>query len=201
MYTCFEVADYFLMRQDVEAGDMMSNMKLQKLVYYAHGFYLAYTGNPLFIEPIMAWDHGPVCVPLYKKYKGYKAKPLPIPSNDDVIDKFDPETQTILDKVHNRYGQYSASKLRNLSHTDYPWLIAFCHKRAKITDDVMIEYFKNKINEDIKADVYETKTIEPGEGMYICNIDMDSDLVKELIRREEEFEKEFDFGPIDDESL
>jgi len=69
MKTCFDVANYFLKRQDPDAGDLMSNLKLQKLVYYAQGFHLAMENSPLFNEPIEAWEHGPVCVPLYHKYK------------------------------------------------------------------------------------------------------------------------------------
>jgi uncharacterized phage-associated protein len=69
--TCFEVANYFLKRQEPEVGDLMTNLKLQKLVYYAQGFYLAMMDSPLFNEPIEAWEHGPVCVPLYHEYKNF----------------------------------------------------------------------------------------------------------------------------------
>lgn len=48
MATVFDVARYILSRQDQNAGDTISNMKLQKLVYYAQGFALAITGKPLF---------------------------------------------------------------------------------------------------------------------------------------------------------
>ena len=55
MNSCFDVGYYFLKNQDLEAGDLMSNMKLQKLVYYAQGFYLAIKEKPLFPEPLVAW--------------------------------------------------------------------------------------------------------------------------------------------------
>ncbi|OQY42717.1 MAG: hypothetical protein B6240_13665 [Desulfobacteraceae bacterium 4572_87] len=53
---------------DEEAGDLISNLKLQKLVYYAQGFYLALYDEPLFNEPIEAWTHGPVIRELYRSY-------------------------------------------------------------------------------------------------------------------------------------
>ncbi len=51
MLTAFQIADYFLTLVDDEAGDGLSNLKLQKLVYYAQGFHLALTGKPLFGAP------------------------------------------------------------------------------------------------------------------------------------------------------
>lgn len=59
MLNCFDVAKYFLAQQDETAGDLISNLKLQKLIYYAQGFHLAISDRPLFPEPIKAWIHGP----------------------------------------------------------------------------------------------------------------------------------------------
>lgn len=55
MLTCFDAADYFLSKIDEDAGDVITNLKLQKLVYYAQGFSLALCGRPLFAERIEAW--------------------------------------------------------------------------------------------------------------------------------------------------
>ena len=65
MISCQDVANYFLSLCDEDAGDLISNLKLQKLVYYAQGFHLAISGEPLFDEKIMAWEHGPVIPQLY----------------------------------------------------------------------------------------------------------------------------------------
>jgi uncharacterized phage-associated protein len=51
MLNCDEVAKYFLAQADEDAGDLISNLKLQKLVYYAQGFHLALYDIPLFPEP------------------------------------------------------------------------------------------------------------------------------------------------------
>ncbi|HSX79064.1 MAG TPA: type II toxin-antitoxin system antitoxin SocA domain-containing protein, partial [Candidatus Saccharimonadia bacterium] len=60
MLDCYDVAQYFLAKADEDAGDLMSNLKLQKLVYYAQGFALALLDKPLFPQCIEAWIHGPV---------------------------------------------------------------------------------------------------------------------------------------------
>ena len=148
MNTCFDVANYFLKRQDLDAGDLMSNMKLQKLVYYAQGFNLAITDTPLFDEPIQAWDHGPVCVPLYHEYKQYEAGPIPIPYDADALSIFSEKIHEILDMVHTYYGQFSAWKLRNLTHEEEPWIKAFAKGRGEISQKAMRVYFKTLLVED-----------------------------------------------------
>jgi len=148
MYTCFDIANYFLKCQDDEAGDLMSNLKLQKLVYYAQGFHLAITDKPLFLQAIMAWEHGPVCVELYNLYKCHGSGPIPIPYDVDVLSLFDEETHKILASVQDYYGQFSAWKLRNLTHGDPPWIIAHRKGRKEISLDDMKTYFKTRLAED-----------------------------------------------------
>ncbi|WP_208932366.1 Panacea domain-containing protein [[Haemophilus] ducreyi] len=60
--------NYFLSQcNSEENGDLISNLKIQKLVYYAQGFSLAINNKPLFSEKIQAWTHGPVTPELYNK--------------------------------------------------------------------------------------------------------------------------------------
>jgi len=148
MNTCFDVANYFLKCQDGNAGDLMSNLKLQKLVYYAQGFHLAVTDRPLFVEPIVAWEHGPVCPPLYNKYKSYNGDAIPIPYDEDTLNIFDKETFKILEDVHYYYGQFSAWKLRNLAVEDSPWITAHRKGNKEIAIEDMKSYFKTQIVDD-----------------------------------------------------
>lgn len=55
-----DVANFFLSAMDDDAGDLISNLKIQKLVYYAQGVHLAMFDTTLFDEEILAWEHGPV---------------------------------------------------------------------------------------------------------------------------------------------
>jgi uncharacterized phage-associated protein len=147
MNTCFDIANYFLKRQDLDAGDLMSNMKIQKLVYYAQGFNLAITDSPLFPEPIEAWDHGPVCIPLYHEYKQFGSGSIPIPYDVDALSIFSKKAHGILDMVHIYYGQFSAWKLRNLTHEEEPWVRAFARGRSEISHEDMQRYFKTQLVE------------------------------------------------------
>jgi uncharacterized phage-associated protein len=55
MLNCDDVAKYFLAQASEDAGDLISNLKLQKLVYYAQGFHLALYDTPLFPEPNLVY--------------------------------------------------------------------------------------------------------------------------------------------------
>ncbi len=141
--TCFDVADYFLSKCDEEAGDTISNLKLQKLVYYAQGFFLAVHDRPLFNEEIVAWQHGPVVPALYQKYKECGALGIPTPKDID-YGKYSDEEKELLDAVYLSYGQFSAWKLRNMTHAEPPW------KNAEINQVISLaalkDYFKTQVN-------------------------------------------------------
>ena len=77
------VAEYFLSLTEPEAGDIMSNLKLQKLVYYAQGYHLALFNKEFFSDEIEAWEHGPVVPQLYHCYKQYGSGAIAIPENID----------------------------------------------------------------------------------------------------------------------
>ncbi|MEH2423996.1 MAG: type II toxin-antitoxin system antitoxin SocA domain-containing protein [Nostoc sp.] len=81
MIDCLNVARYFIIRayeDSIEAE--ITNMKVQKLLYYAQSLHLAMYDGRLFEEEIQAWRYGPVCPPAYRFYSEFEAKQLPIPS-------------------------------------------------------------------------------------------------------------------------
>lgn len=144
MLNCYHVADYFLAKQDTEAGDTISNLKLQKLVYYAQGYHLALFDKPLFSEPIKAWMHGPVVPELYQKFKVHGSGAIP-PVSDIDISMFDIETSSFLDEVYMVFNQYSGWTLRNMTHEELPWKERESDNGI-ISIDSMKSYFKTQLN-------------------------------------------------------
>ena len=53
-YKALDIANKIVSKTDLEHGDTISNLKLQKMMYYQQGFHLAYFGTPLFDEDIVA---------------------------------------------------------------------------------------------------------------------------------------------------
>lgn len=141
MMTARQIADYFLALQDDESGDLISNLKLQKLLYFAQGLYLAsFGGQPLFPESIFAWKHGPVVPDIYHAFKDYKSDSIPRPIDLDFSVYSDP-IKEFLNEIYDVFGQFSAWKLRNMSHEtpSYQRAEAFSEE---ITHESMRDYFK-----------------------------------------------------------
>jgi uncharacterized phage-associated protein len=144
MISCKDVAKYFLTLNDEEVGELISNLKLQKLVYYAQGFHLAITGELLFPDSVEAWAHGPVIPILYHEYKPFLNGPIPPPDDFDP-DKIDRDTKDLLDEVYKVFGQFSAWKLRNMTHEEPPWKEAWETTKI-ISRESMKVYFKTLVN-------------------------------------------------------
>lgn len=102
-----------------ETADLITNLKLQKLLYYAQGTAIKYTGKSLFNESIVAWDLGPVVVEVYNGYKRYGRKPIDESMEAPIFDNNDVEV--ILKDVFEDYGQFSTSKLVEMTHNETPW--------------------------------------------------------------------------------
>jgi uncharacterized phage-associated protein len=135
-----DVAKYFLTLVDEDSGDTISNLKLQKLLYYAQGLHLALYDEPLFADQIKAWDHGPVIPAIYHEYKQYDSGAVPKPNGLSFNHFFTKDVREFLDEVWNVFGQFSAWKLRNMTHRDGPWKDAL--PGGTIKRDVMKVYFK-----------------------------------------------------------
>ncbi len=145
-YTAKQIAQYFLAKTNEEEGDLISNLKLQKLCYYAQGLALAARGQALFPEPIEAWLHGPVVPVLYREFRAYGSNAIPA-ANDIDLSVYDAADRMILDDVYDFYGQYSAWRLRQMTHQESPWRDAYVEDGdAVITHEALRSYFLNEIN-------------------------------------------------------
>lgn len=119
-------------------------MKLQKLMYYAHGFTLARVGRPLLPEPVQAWDHGPVAPEAYRMFSSYRNRPIELSARTDEVSASLPgHVQGVLEDVWSEYGHYSAWDLREMTHDESPWRNTYVEdeKEIPIPDDVMQAYF------------------------------------------------------------
>ena len=142
MTTANDAARYILSLTDEECGELISHLKLQKLLYYAQGFHLAIFDMPLFEEHIVAWQHGPVVPKVWDAYRDYGSNPIPKP-NDFDRDVISNDARGVIDEVYTVFGQYSAWKLRNMTYEEAPW--AHAAMNEEITKASMMEYFKGQL--------------------------------------------------------
>jgi uncharacterized phage-associated protein len=120
-YPALTIAKWLIAWAEAE-GEELSNLKLQKLLYYAQGHHLADTHQPLFSDAIQAWSHGPVVPDVYHEYKEFGSASIVLPDEDPFTwDDVDAWTSQYLSAVWNTYGGYSAGWLRNMTHEERPW--------------------------------------------------------------------------------
>lgn len=159
IYNPAAIANYFLRKEWGEDKPGLTQMQLHKLVYIAHGWHLATTGEPLVNRPAEAWKHGPVFSGLYHSVKRFGSDPvteLVEPDFDIFLGGSEPaevpvsdaRTRQLLDWVWKEYGHLSGGKLRSMTHAEgTPWYITWHDRWGKVvrgTDialDLIREHF------------------------------------------------------------
>ncbi len=135
-------AKWFIQRA-ADSGDALTNMKLQKLLYYAHGYSLVRRGVGISREPIQAWEHGPVAPEQYRMFSAFDRDPIPgaFTESRAIVS---PEVESILEAVWREFGQLSAAELRRMTHREAPWRSVYVdgQRDLVISDQTMLEYFR-----------------------------------------------------------
>lgn len=141
-HSALEIANKLLHRAWMdESSELLSNMKLQKLLYYQQGFHLAYFGTPLFDEDIVAWQYGPVIPVVYDKYKEFgragiepQGEPLSLDSEKE---------ENLFNEVFEVYNQFSAAGLVTQTHSESPWVET--PKQGVISQELMRTFFLQRL--------------------------------------------------------
>lgn len=152
-YPVKAVANFFLER----FGDQgIDPLKIQKLVYIAHGWHLAYRDKPLVDDEYPeCWRYGPAFPTLYHEFKYLGRLPIRcFASEMDVdvketfpkIDSSDVDTINLLAKIWDAYGRCSTMQLSRLCHrVGTPWHVVRqaepSRHNANIKDDLIRLYY------------------------------------------------------------
>ncbi len=139
-------------------GIGISPMKLQKLLYYAHGWHLALTNEPLLGDRVEAWRYGPVVAEVYHMFKGFGNSPIrgvrakrPVYAENRLgfetpeIPQEANEARKVVDRVWDVYKTLSAAQLSNMTHGEgTPWSGAKAAGSRIIEDEDIKAYFYSK---------------------------------------------------------
>lgn len=134
-----DVADFIICSSD---GDV-SHKQLQKLLYFAQGFYMAEHGEPLFDDDMQAWDFGPVNGSIWGRFKSRGYLPLAITGNPgfETLNAGKKEFLGLFLAVFLACGQ---QQLIDMSHVDYPWEKNYISGlNAQLPKPEMEEYFSH----------------------------------------------------------
>lgn len=114
----------------IEDGIPVTQMKLQKLVYFAHGLHLAVMEKPIIKEMFQAWKFGPVVPEIYHDFKVYGSSPITDIETlkiFDLVGDFDDEKLKALDKYTKQCIDTTWSTLKNSNALS---LSAWTHKEG-----------------------------------------------------------------------
>lgn len=154
-----------IIRMANAAGAPPTQMKLQKLLFYAHGWYLALCGEPLVEGTFQAWKYGPVLPSVYHEFKSFGISgitrdgtelvyspngelswmaPVLSPSKAELIRK-------LVKRIWDVYGKYSGDQLSAMTHSrGTPWSKARMghdedERNILIPNSMIQEYFKGLV--------------------------------------------------------
>lgn len=146
-YPILDIANKVIANTDSNQGETISNLKLQKLLYYLQGFFIAVFDKKLFNEPIEAWQYGPVVRDAYFYFKQFGNGAITLNEDEKILDLLPSETELFME-VMEEYGQFSAIKLMNMTHEELPWKKTFYENpQGEISYELLKDYFKTQIIE------------------------------------------------------
>jgi uncharacterized phage-associated protein len=160
-YDSRAVANYFLALGKRD-GQCIEPMKIQKLVYFAHGWNLAIFSEPLIEDKIEAWRWGPVIPALYHSFKEFGSGPITRAAVDWNWDHFvEPSIDrkeegakrsiSLIERIWLEYGRFTGIKLSNMTHEpgtpwDQTWFKEPGRKGVDIDDATIKDYFTRELN-------------------------------------------------------
>jgi uncharacterized phage-associated protein len=142
-----------------ERGVSLTNLALQKLLYFVHGWFYSIYDMPLIKNKFEAWQYGPVQRVIYDQFKPFKDAPIRDvratyiePSTGESVyrqPEINPEHAEVIRGVLEKYQRYSAGQLVRESHVeDSPWEYVWqqadeaIYPGMKIPDTLILDHFK-----------------------------------------------------------
>jgi uncharacterized phage-associated protein len=165
------VANYFLAKAAQEPGlPPIDQMKLQKLLFYAHSWYLALYDRPLFEEGFEAWPWGPVVRDIYTQTKDYGraavtaklqkiafSRSQPLNARFETPEVDDDVLKAFLDAVWDIHKSYTGVQLSNATHgPGEPWTVmketyGSLDSKPMMPNELIADIFKQKLRKDVPS--------------------------------------------------
>lgn len=139
----------------------VTNLALQKIVYFCHVWSLVELKKPLLKHQFEAWQHGPVLQYLYHQFKEYDRSPITgravaldrfTGKKIKVEYRFDQTTTDLLTRVVDFYSRLSAGYLVELSHAEGgPWDQTWNHggkvnPGMKIDNEKIVDFYSRAVS-------------------------------------------------------
>lgn len=123
-YDSRDVAKY-VVRVCNDNGTPISNLQLQKILYYVQGSFFAKFGRPAFYNDIVAWRHGPVVPEVYYMYNHNVAKKIKENYDEYVIPNAPDEDLKLIEETALEKAELDAWMLVAATHAERPWKVTY----------------------------------------------------------------------------
>lgn len=128
-------------------NDIITNLQLQKVLYYVQGYFLKKYGYPAFDAYIEAWQYGPVVPEAYYDFCSNGKKPLYVNEPECSVDKIQlKDYRRLINKIIDKCIKMRVGELIEKTHSELPWQNVWDNKlksKSKISKDKIYEYFTN----------------------------------------------------------
>ena len=153
--TAMEIANWFLVAGWKERKYGCDQLKLNKLVYYAHAWHLGNDAGPLFSETVEAWPHGPIVPELYHAFKDAGRLPIKSLGSGSV---YSGELEGYLKDIWEHYKEHSGISLSNSTHAQgEPWSVVAQKKAVNdtpiIPNDIIEKVFRKKVEKILSEEI------------------------------------------------
>lgn len=158
MYTAMDIA-CAIVNYSNEINQPISNLKLQKVLYFVQGYYMQKNGHAIFNDDFEAWPYGPVVLEVYEQFQQYGSNFIPTITeyedfsfdefdyvikeyNDNIFEKQDLK---FIKTVVKKLSKYTASNLVTITHAQDPWKNAIKNgNRSTISKESIMHYFDKR---------------------------------------------------------
>ncbi|MGY3514180.1 type VI toxin-antitoxin system SocA family antitoxin [Bradyrhizobium lupini] len=148
-----------MLDESARIGQPLTNLALQKLLYFAHAMFLIEQGRPLVSGYFEAWEFGPVHPTAYQSFKSAGAAPISFRATklnvvrgtrEPITSPTDPEIVRHISRIVQSYGRMTPGRLVDISHAKgAPWHFVVDKGRTslafgmRIPDEVIRDRFKH----------------------------------------------------------
>lgn len=144
MYNALDISKYII-SYCKKNNYALSNLKLQKVLYFVQAQFLVSKNYPCFSETIEAWDFGPVVPVVYHEYKIYGSSSITALFSDNCTTKIQVNDITIINGIVDQCSKISASRLVEITHDQDPWRNSYKKYNNEITTESIKNYFLKKV--------------------------------------------------------
>ena len=150
VFRALDIADFYISLANDIPDNQIDNLKLNKLLFFAQGWYLSKFNRPLFSDEIQAWDLGPVVPDVYHIFKCCGGNDIEEPYEEFDENRLNGDEISLLIDVYNEYGKYTGWALKNMTHLEgTPWTKAYKkNQNCVIPLDEIKEFFDSQSLEE-----------------------------------------------------